>query len=55
MFHTKMKPISTMNLWLTAHRINGKIGKRPRPVFKCSRCKSPMVIVGFRRPAGNSG
>jgi len=28
---------------------------RPRPVFKCPRCKSPMVITAFRRPALLSG
>jgi hypothetical protein len=26
------------------------IKKRIRPVFKCSRCQSPMFIVGFRKP-----
>jgi integrase len=23
---------------------------RPRPVFKCPKCKAPMTIIGFRRP-----
>jgi len=23
---------------------------RPRPVFKCQKCKAPMTIMGFRRP-----
>jgi hypothetical protein len=23
---------------------------RPRPVFKCPKCKAPMTIAGFRRP-----
>ena len=31
------------------------IKQRPRPVFKCPCCKSPMVIMGFRRPAWGSG
>ena len=31
------------------------IKQRPRPVFKCPCCKSPMVIMGFRRPAWESG
>jgi len=31
------------------------IKQRPRPVFKCSCCQSPMVIIGFRRPAWESG
>jgi hypothetical protein len=29
--------------------------QRPRPVFKCSCCQSPMVIMAFRRPAWKSG
>ena len=28
-----------------------EIKQRPRPVFKCPCCKSPMIILGFRRPA----
>jgi hypothetical protein len=28
---------------------------RPRPVFKCPKCKSPMAITAFRRPAWLSG
>ncbi|VAW73622.1 Mobile element protein [hydrothermal vent metagenome] len=28
---------------------------RPRPVFKCPRCQSPMLILGFVRPAWSSG
>ncbi len=28
---------------------------RPRPVFKCPRCKAPMIIMEFRRPAWLSG
>jgi Putative transposase/Transposase zinc-binding domain len=28
---------------------------RPKPVFKCSCCQSPMVITGFRRLAWESG
>ena len=31
------------------------IKQRPRPVFKCSRCQSPMIIMGFRQPAWKSG
>ena len=31
------------------------IKQRPRPVFKCSCCQSPMVIMAFRRPAWESG
>ncbi len=29
--------------------------QRPRPVFKCSCCQSPMIIMGFRQPAWKSG
>ncbi len=32
-----------------------KIALRSRPVFKCSHCQSPMVIMGFRWPAWKSG
>jgi hypothetical protein len=28
---------------------------RPRPVFKCPKCQSPMRILGFVRPAWQSG
>jgi hypothetical protein len=28
---------------------------RPRPVFKCPKCQSPMHITGFVRPASQSG
>ncbi len=28
---------------------------RPRPACQCSRCKAPMVITAFRRPAWMSG
>ena len=28
---------------------------RPRPVFNCRRCKSPMAVVAFLRPAWQSG
>ncbi|MDL2124990.1 MAG: IS91 family transposase [Deltaproteobacteria bacterium] len=29
--------------------------QRPRPVFKCPRCQSPMVILGFRQFAWEPG
>jgi len=32
-----------------------KIKQRPRPVFKCPCCQSPMIIMGFRRPPWESG
>jgi len=31
------------------------IEQRPRPVFKCPCCKSPMLILGFRRAALKPG
>ncbi len=32
-----------------------EIKQRPRPVFKCPCCKSPMVILGFRRASWRPG
>ena len=32
-----------------------KIERRLRPVFKCPRCNSPMVILGFRQASGTPG
>ena len=31
------------------------IKQRPRPVFKCPRCQSPMVILGFRQSVWETG
>jgi hypothetical protein len=31
------------------------IKERPRPVFKCSCCQTPMIILGFRYPALEPG
>ncbi len=31
------------------------VGQRPRPVFKCPRCKSPMVVLGFRYNTWKAG
>lgn len=31
------------------------VKERPRPVFKCSCCQTPMIILGFRYPALESG
>ncbi len=39
---------------LVLHVFTG-IQKRPRPVFKCPCCKSPMVVLGFRLSAWESG
>jgi len=40
---------------LILHVVIAIIEKRPRPVFRCSRCHTAMVILGFRRPAWESG
>jgi len=40
---------------LILHVIIKKIEQRPRPVFKCPCCKSPMVVVGFRYTAWKPG
>ena len=40
---------------LILHVVIEVIKQRPRPVFKCSRCQSPMIIMGFRQPAWKSG
>jgi len=29
--------------------------QRPRPVFKCPYCQSPMIILGFRQPGWETG
>jgi len=39
----------TLKVMITARPI------RPRPVFSCPRCRSPMRIMGFIRPAWASG
>jgi hypothetical protein len=40
---------------LILHVVIKGIELRPRPVFKCPLCKSPMVILGFRLTAWESG
>ncbi len=32
-----------------------KIEHRPRPVFKCPHCDSPMIVLGFRQILGKPG
>ena len=32
-----------------------EIEQRPRPAFKCPRCKSSMIILGFRQASGKPG
>ncbi len=40
---------------LILHVVIEVIKQRPRPVFKCPRCQSPMVILGFRLTAWKPG
>ncbi len=40
---------------LILHVLIKGIKQRPRPVFRCPRCQSPMVILGFRRTAWEPG
>jgi len=40
---------------LILHVVINGIKQRPRPVFKCPYCKTPMIIMGFRRPVWESG
>jgi hypothetical protein len=40
---------------LILHVVIKVIELRPRPVFKCPRCQSPMVILGFRQSVWESG
>lgn len=40
---------------LILHVFIKKIERRPRPAFKCPRCKAPMMIVGFGRPVQRPG
>ena len=47
------KKLSLVQLIL--HVFIKKIKCRPRPTFKCPRCKTPMIIVGFGRPVQRPG
>lgn len=40
---------------LVLHVLITATALRPRPVFTCPTCQSPMAIVGFLRPAWSSG
>jgi hypothetical protein len=52
--HSNAKKLLVL-VQLILHVIIKEIQQRPRPVFKCPCCKSPMVIIGFRRTAWESG
>lgn len=47
------KQLSLVQLVLQV--VMAAITPRPRPVFKCPKCQSPMQILGFVRPAWQSG
>ncbi len=47
------KKLSLVQLIL--HVFIKKIKCHPRPTFKCPRCKTPMIIVGFGRPVQRPG
>ncbi len=52
--HSNAKKLLSL-MQLILHVVIEVIKQRPRPVFKCSRCQSPMIIMGFRQPAWASG
>ncbi|MBA3019313.1 MAG: transposase [Proteobacteria bacterium] len=52
--HSNAKKLLSL-VQLILHVVIKGIKQRPRPVFKCPRCQSPMVILGFRRPVWESG
>jgi putative transposase len=52
--HSNAKKLLVL-VQLILHVIIKEIQQRPRPVFKCPCCNSPMVIIGFRRISWGSG
>jgi len=52
--HSNAKKLLSL-VQLILYVVIEEIKERPRPVFKCPRCKSPMIILGFRRPVWESG
>lgn len=52
--HGNSKSLLTLVQWVLRVLIEG-IDLRPRPVFKCPRCQSRMIITRFRRPAWEPG
>ncbi|MBU4387946.1 MAG: IS91 family transposase [Proteobacteria bacterium] len=52
--HSNAKKLLSL-VQLILHVVIKGIKQRPRPLFKCPRCQSPMVILGFRRPVWESG
>jgi len=52
--HSNAKKLLTL-VQLILRVVISVVKLRPRPVFKCSCCQSPMIIAGFRRLAWKSG
>lgn len=52
--HSNAKKLLSL-LQLLFHVAIDEIKPRPRPAFRCSCCQSAMFIIGFRRPAWESG
>ena len=52
--HSNAKKLLSL-VQLVLHVVIKGIKQRPRPVFKCPWCKSPMVILGFRQTAWKPG
>jgi hypothetical protein len=52
--HSNAKKLLSL-VQLILHVVIKGIKQRSRPVFKCSRCQSPMIIMGFRQPVWESG
>ena len=52
--HSNAKKILFL-VQLILHVVIKGIEQRPRPVFKCPRCNSPMVILGFRQAVWKPG
>jgi hypothetical protein len=52
--HSNAKKLLSL-VQLILHVVIEVIKQRPRPVFKCPCCKTPMIIMGFRRPSWESG
>jgi len=52
--HSNAKKLLSL-VQLILHVVIKGIKQRPRPVFKCPCCQSPMVILGFRQSVWESG
>ena len=52
--HSNAKKLLSL-VQLVLHVVIKGIKQRPRSVFKCPWCKSPMVILGFRQTAWKPG